>query len=88
METLSFVIISGLAVAYTVELLAIPIKSFFNEKIFKNVLTLPFSFIACWFLGLTGFELVVASLAAGFFSTASLLFVNRPASIQTLTSRR
>lgn len=87
MDILIVVIISGMAVAFTTELIASVVEAMFSPRIIKLILTAPLSFLACWFLDLGGFQLIVAALAAAFFSTVTLHLINKPVSIQTLPRR-
>ena len=83
MDTLIWIIISGMAVGYVTEILS----TFANPRIIKLSLTLPLSFLACWLLGLVGPILIVAGFAAAFFSLATLQLLNRPVNIQTVNRR-
>lgn len=77
MDILLFVIISAMAVGYVTEFVGALLKSFFNPLISKHVLTAPLSYAACWYLNITGFELVIAGLATAFLATATTAIVNR-----------
>jgi hypothetical protein len=87
MDILIAVVISGMAVAFTTELIASIVETMFSPRIVKLILTAPLSFVACWFLDVVGFQLIVASLAAAFFSTVTLHLINKPVSIQSLPRR-
>ena len=84
MDILISIIISGMAVGYVTEILS----TFANPRIIKLSLTLPLSYLACWLLGLLGPTLIVAGLAAAFFSLATLQLLNRPVNIQSVNRRR
>jgi hypothetical protein len=73
-----------MAVSYITELLS---QIFKKTNIIKLFGTLPLAFLACWLLGLTEFQLIIGSIAAAFFSLASLLLLSRPVSIQTINRR-
>lgn len=88
MDILFIVIISGMAVSYITELLSSVVGEYFSPRLIKLILTLPLSFVAVWFLDLTGFEVVVGGLAAAFFSLAVLQLLNRPVTIANIANRR
>lgn len=88
MDILFIVIVSGMAVSYFTEFLSNVIGEYFSPRLIKLILTLPLSFVACWFLDLQSFELVVGGFAAAFFSLALLQFVNRPVTIANISNRR
>jgi len=76
MDIIQTVVVSAFAVAYLTELLSLPVKEFINPKLVVNVLTLPFSFIACWFLGIDNLTLAVAGFSVAFLATALAILVN------------
>ena len=88
MDTLSLVIISGMAVGYIIETLTSLLERWVSPRIIRLVLTLPFSYLATWVVGLNGALLAVSGLAAAFFSLALLLLLNKPATIQTINRMR
>jgi hypothetical protein len=88
MDTLSLVIISGMAVGYIIETLTSLTERWVPARLIRLSLTLPFSYLATWLLGLSGALLAVSGLAAAFFSLAVLLLLNKPATIQTINRMR
>jgi hypothetical protein len=83
MDTLFSVLISGMAVAYLVELISL---SGLSPKRVKLIVTLPSSYLFCWYLGITGFPLVVAGCATAFVSLILLLLVAPP--VQVVRNRQ
>jgi len=88
MDTLIGIIISGIAVSFSIEFINMATESFFSPKILRAILTLPLTFYAAWLLGITGFTLVIAGPAAGFISVVATQIVTRPASVTQVVSRR
>lgn len=88
MDILIGIIISGIAVSFSIEFVNVVTENFFSAKILRAVLTLPLAFYAAWLLGITGFTLVVAGPAAAFISVAATQIVTRPASVAQVVSRR
>jgi hypothetical protein len=88
MDTLIDIIISGIAVSFIVEYLIMVTGGLFNARIVRAILTLPLSAIACWYLDIFGFELIVAAPASAFLSLAATLLVNRPTEVTQVVSRR
>ena len=88
MDILFIAITAGMAVSFVTELLSNVAGSVISPRLIKLVLNLPLSLMACWFLDLQSFELVVGGLAAAFISLALLQLLNRPVTIQTLNTRR
>jgi hypothetical protein len=88
MELLSTVIVSGLAVAYVVELLTSLLGRLFSPRIIRGVVSLPLSLLSCYLLGVTSWPLAVCTIAAGFVSLAVILFLNRPSEVQQIGRRR
>jgi len=86
MDLLIFVIITGMAAAYTLELLTSLLGTFISPRIIKQFLTLPLAILGCWLFNVTGLTLAVASPAAAFVALAIMLFINRPVSV--ITQRR
>jgi hypothetical protein len=77
MDTLIWIIISGMAVAFTTELLN-RILQWWNAP--RNVRlwgTVPLSLGACYLVGIPFPSIVVTTLAVGFFSTTLLLIIDR-----------
>jgi hypothetical protein len=87
MDILISVIISGMAVSYVVGFIASLAEGFFSPRIVKMVLTIPLSFMANWYLDITGFTLVVSGLATAFASLVLLMLTSRPVQVIN-TSRR
>lgn len=59
-------------------------------RVVKAIITLPLSFVACWFLDITGFLLAVSGTATAFLSLVATLLVQRittPA-VQQVINRR
>jgi hypothetical protein len=83
MDIFFVVLISGMAVAYVVELLAMLLPS----NVIKVVLTIPFSVLANWSLGLTDYSLIVGSLASGFFALFAISLINRPVVVNSSLRR-
>ena len=88
MDTLSLVIISGMAVGYIIETLTSLLDRWVSSRIIRLSLTLPFSYLATWVVGISGALLAVSGLEAAFFSLGVLLLLNKPASIQTINRMR
>jgi hypothetical protein len=88
MDTLIGIVISGLAVSFTIEYINTLTGNFFNPAIVRMILTLPLAFIACWYLDITSFTLVVAAPAAGLVSVAVTQLVTKPASVTQVVPRR
>lgn len=89
MDIIQTVVVSAFAVAYLTELLSLPVKDFINPKLVVNVLTLPFSFIACWFLGIDDLTLAVAGFSVAFLSTALAVLINAVTSkVQVIPANR
>lgn len=88
MDILFVAIVSGMAVSYITELLSSVAGTVISPRLIKLTLNLPLSLLACWYLDLTGFELIVGGFAAAFFSLAVLQLLNRPVSVTNLTNRR
>jgi hypothetical protein len=88
MDTLIGIIISGLAVSFTIEYINTLTGNFFSPALVRMILTLPLAFLACWYLNIFGFTLVVAGPAAGLVSVAVTQFVTKPASVTQVVPRR
>ncbi len=82
------IIIAGMATAMVVGFLVELLDSFINPRFIKMILTIPTSLGALWLLGVTGYPLVVFTLAAGFFSTAVLHILNRATTVANVITRR
>lgn len=71
-------LLSGLAVAYVVELLGffwgllLPAK-----KAMQHVATVPAAFFSCWLFGMPLITLIICSLAAAFLSTSLRILLDR-----------
>jgi hypothetical protein len=74
MDLLLSVIIVGMAAGYVTETLAM----LFDRPYIRLLSTLSTSAAGLYFLGVWGTELVIATLAAGFFSAMLLKVINRP----------
>jgi hypothetical protein len=83
MDIFFVVLISGMAVGYVTELLSM----FLPTNFVKVGLTLPLAVLANWLLGLTNFELAVASPASGFFALFVLSIINRPVVVNNALRR-
>jgi len=78
MDTLFSIIISGMAVAYLVELISV---TGLSPKLIKLIVTLPLSFLCCWYLGISGLTLAVAGCASAFVSLILLLLTTQPVQV-------
>lgn len=74
MDLLFTILVAGMAVGYTTELLSM----IFPSRFVKPLLTVPLATLANWLLGLTNYELAVAAPASGFFALFILSIINRP----------
>ena len=90
MELLITIIISGMAVSFIAELVGYLISQYtiWNDRLVKQLLVAPLSAGACWLLGITGWTLLAASLASGFFCIVVMWYMTRPVIVQNLSSRR
>lgn len=90
MDNIFVVIISGMAVGFSTELIGTLMERFtpFSSSVTKQVLSAPFGALYCWLLGVSGWELLVFSLASGFFALVIMYWINRPVQIQQVMSRR
>ena len=88
MDSLISILISGMAVAYVIELLVFLTSSVLNPKFVKMGLTLPLSVLSCYLLGVTGWSLIIFGLAASCIALIVVFFVNRPTPNQVITTRR
>jgi uncharacterized membrane protein YoaT (DUF817 family) len=88
MDTLFTLIIAGFAVAFVTEFVSTILDDWIDPTGIKKWSTLPLSVLACWAAGITGSELVLSSPAAAFVSLAALWVINRPITIQQVTTRR
>lgn len=88
MDTLIQIIISGIAVSFTVEFINMAAENFFSPRIIRAILTLPLALFAMWLLGTTGFTLAVAGPAAAYIAVAATQIVTRPATVAQVVSRR
>jgi hypothetical protein len=80
MDILIGTIVAGLAVAFSTEFLNSTLGDWiwwWYPRVARLVLTIPFSFGACLLLGISWPAIVVTTLAAGFFSNAVLLILDR-----------
>lgn len=88
MDTLITLIIVGFAVAFVTEFSSTLLEYWVDPSEVKKWSTLPLSVVAAWSAGVTGVELVLVSPAAAFVSLAALWVINRPITIQQVTTRR
>ena len=84
MDTLIWIIIAASAAAFTSQLIGVFLPFAWYGYI-DGVLTAPLSALALWLVGLTGWELVISSLAAGFLATATMKVLNRPVAVQQIS---
>jgi len=88
MDSFINILISGMAVAYIIELLVSLTGSVLSPKFLKISLTLPLNVVSCYLLGVTGWSLIIFGLAASCIALIVVFFVNRPTSNQVITTRR
>jgi hypothetical protein len=90
MDILVVVVLAGLAASFIVEMLVALLETWVSAKAMRMVFTLPLTVVACWQLELFGATLVVASLAAGFFSLTMSRLANKvsSASVAQVVNRR
>lgn len=90
MEFLIVVVISGLAVGFSTELIGTVVERFtsYSARILKQILSAPFGALYAYLLGVTGWSLLVGGLASGFLALVIMFFVNRPVQIQQVISQR
>jgi hypothetical protein len=86
MELLIYVIVSGMAVSYLIEFIS-SVLSRVSAKLIKQVLTIPLSYISCWFFDVTGFALAVSGLATSFVALLLLLIANKLSDPVTVVRR-
>jgi hypothetical protein len=77
-----------MAITYATELIGSIVGRLFDPTLLKRILTLPFGIGACWLMGIEGSGLAVAGPAAGFFSLAIMIILNRPVTVQQVVQRR
>jgi hypothetical protein len=77
MDTLIWIIISGMAVAFSTELLIRVLQWWVEPRSVRVWGTVPLSLGACYLVGIPYPSIVVATLAVGFFSTTLLLIIDR-----------
>lgn len=78
MEIIIYVALSGMAVAYLIELIQSFSSRAVSNKMLKQIITAPLSYLACWFFGIVGFQLAVCGIATAFIALALLLLINKP----------
>jgi hypothetical protein len=88
MDILINVIISGLAVAYTVEFITAFTGRVIPSWILKAILPLPFSVLSLYLLGGSGIPLIIYGLASSCIALVVVFFVNRPVTNQVINTRR
>jgi hypothetical protein len=88
MDTLINILISGMAVAYVVELITAVTRKLLPSWILKAILSLPFSVLSLYLLGGSGIPLIIYGLASSCIALVVVFFVNRPVTNQVITTRR
>jgi hypothetical protein len=88
MDILISIFISGLAVAYVVELITAFTDRFIPSWILKAILPLPFSVLSLYLLGGSGIPLIIYGLASSCIALVVVFFVNRPVTNQVINTRR
>ena len=88
MDTLINILISGMAVAYVVELITAVTSKLLPSWILKAILPLPFSVLSLYLLGGSGIPLIIYGLASSCIALVVVFFVNRPVTNQVITTRR
>jgi NhaP-type Na+/H+ or K+/H+ antiporter len=83
MDLLISVIIVGMAAGYVTETLAM----LYDRPYIRLLSTLSVSAAGLYFSGVVGTSLVIATLAAGFFSALLLKVINRPVVVDSLRRR-
>jgi hypothetical protein len=78
MDILIFIVISGLATAYLVELINSVAKYIASERILRQILTMPLNLGGLYLLGLWNTATFVAVPAASLISAIIFLLTNRP----------
>jgi hypothetical protein len=80
MNAFIWTLVIGMAVAFVIELINNTLGNWvwwLSPRVVRLWLTIPFAFGASWLIGLAWDELVVVTLASGFFSNALLILLNR-----------
>ena len=88
MDTLINILISGMAVAYVIELITAFTDRFIASWILKAILPFPFSALSLYLLGGFGISLIIYGLAASCVALVVVFFVNRPVTNQVINTRR
>jgi hypothetical protein len=88
MDTLINILISGMAVAYVVELITAVTSKLLPSWILKATLPLPLSVLSLYLLGGSGIPLIIYGLASSCIALVVVFFVNRPVTNQVITTRR
>ena len=88
MDILINILISGMAVAYVVELITAFTSKRLPSWILKATLPLPFSVLSLYLLGGFGIPLIIYGLASSCIALVVVFFVNRPVTNQVITTRR
>ena len=88
MDILINILISGMAVAYVVELITAFTSKRLPSWILKATLPLPFSVLSLYLLGGSGIPLIIYGLASSCIALVVVFFVNRPVTNQVITTRR
>lgn len=83
------VVIAGMAVAFTSELLGFALSLWVDPKTISRIVAIPLAAIFLWLLGTSSLLLfLVMSPASAFFSLAIMLIINRPVQLQQVINRR
>jgi len=80
MNAFIWTLVIGMAVAFAIELINNTLGDWvwwLSPRAVRLWLTVPLAFGASWLIGLPWDELVVVTFAAGFFSNALLILLNR-----------
>jgi hypothetical protein len=88
MDIFFYTVVAGMAVTYVSELIGSTVERLFDPRLLKRIISLPLSVGATWLIGLHGIRLAVVAPAAGFFSLAIMIILNRPVHVQQVVQRR
>jgi hypothetical protein len=75
-------------VSYLIEFISSVLSTRISTKLVKQVLTIPLSYISCWFFDITGFALAVSGLATSFVALLLLLIANKLSDPVTVVRRQ
>jgi hypothetical protein len=87
MELLIYIIVSGMAVSYLIEFISSFSSEIISTRLLKQILTIPLSYISCWFFDIDGFALVISGLATSFVALLLLLIANKLSDPVTVVRR-